>query len=72
MSIYFVGIDIAKYNHHCCIISASDQSIVSSFVFPNDKKDFEPFLSALQFLSEDKEIRIGLNLPLITRLISNS
>ena len=27
MSLYFVGIDISKYKHDCCIISA-----ISSFV----------------------------------------
>ena len=25
MSMYFVGIDISKYKHDCCIISAVDQ-----------------------------------------------
>jgi len=45
MSIYFVGIDIAKYKHHASIVSASNQSIVSSFAFSNDKKGFEQFLS---------------------------
>ena len=24
MSMYFVGIDISKYKHDCCIISAAD------------------------------------------------
>lgn len=59
MSIYFVGIDIAKYKHHACIISASDQSIVSSFAFSNNKEGFEQLLSALKSLPEAKEIRIG-------------
>ncbi len=31
MSMYFVGIDISKYKHDCCIISAADQKIVSKF-----------------------------------------
>ena len=31
MSMYFVGIDISKYKHDCCIISAADQQIVSKF-----------------------------------------
>ena len=30
MSMYFVGIDISKYKHDCCIISAADQQL-----FPN-------------------------------------
>ena len=37
MSMYFVGIDISKYKHDCCIISAADQQIVSKFTISNDK-----------------------------------
>ena len=29
MSLYFVGIDISKYKHDCCIISATDQKVIS-------------------------------------------
>ena len=36
MSMYFVGIDISKYKHDCCIISAADQKVVSKFTFQND------------------------------------
>ena len=36
MSTYFVGIDISKYKHDCCIISAADQKVVSKFTFNND------------------------------------
>ena len=27
MSMYFIGIDISKYKHDCCIISAADQKV---------------------------------------------
>ena len=27
MSMYFVGIDISKYKHDCCIISATDHRL---------------------------------------------
>lgn len=34
MTMYFVGIDISKYKHDCCIISAANQKVVSPpFVF---------------------------------------
>ena len=29
MTMYFVGIDISKYKHDCCIISAANQKVVS-------------------------------------------
>ena len=44
MSMYFVGIDISKYKHDCCIISAVDQQIVSKFTITNDKDGFEQLL----------------------------
>lgn len=37
MSQYFVGIDISKYKHNCCIINAVGQSIVAKFTIENDK-----------------------------------
>ena len=44
MSMYFIGIDISKYKHDCCIISAVDQQIVSKFTITNDKDGFEQLL----------------------------
>ena len=51
MSMYFVGIDISKYKHDCCIISAANQNVVSKFTFPNDKAGFEELLTVLNSLS---------------------
>ena len=59
MPMYFVGIDISKYKHDCCIIHAADQSIVSKFTFLNDKYGFEQLLSSLQSISTPEDIRIG-------------
>ena len=59
MYLYFVGIDISKYKHDCCIISAADQQIVSKFAFKNDKNGFSELLTALQSLSSPDNIRIG-------------
>lgn len=36
MTMYFVGIDISKYKHDCCIISAANQKVVSKFTFTSD------------------------------------
>ena len=59
MSMYFVGIDISKYKHDCCIISAADQQVVSKFVFQNNKVGFDELLTALHSLSSPQDIRIG-------------
>ena len=59
MSLYFVGIDISKSKHDCCIISAADQQAVSKFTFKNDKDGFSELLAALHSLSSPEDIRIG-------------
>lgn len=56
---YFVGIDISKYKHDCCIINAADQSIVAKFTINNDKDGFNKLLISLQSLSTPQDIRIG-------------
>ena len=42
MSMYFIGIDISKYKHDCCIISAADQKVVSKVTIKNNKAGFDP------------------------------
>ena len=59
MSLYFVGIDISKYKHDCCIISAADQQVISKFSFKNNKDGFSELLTVLQSLSDPEDIRIG-------------
>ena len=59
MVVYFVGIDISKYKHDCCIISAADQKVVSKFTFKNDKAGFEELLTVLNSLSNPEDIKIG-------------
>lgn len=59
MSTYFVGIDISKYKHDCCIISAADQRVISKFTFKNDKSGFEQLLISLTSLSIPDDIKIG-------------
>ena len=59
MSMYFVGIDISKYKHDCCILSAADQNVVSKFTIKNDMSGFEQLISTLHSLSNPENIKIG-------------
>lgn len=59
MSLYFVGIDISKYKHDCCIISAAQQRVVGKFTFPNNKDGFQELLIALQSLADPQDIKMG-------------
>jgi transposase len=56
---YFVGIDISKYKHDCCILSADNQQVVAKFVILNNKDGFNELQAALQSLSNPEDIRIG-------------
>ena len=59
MSMYFVGIDISKYKHDCCILSAADQTVVTKFTIKNDKSGFEQLITTLHALSYPEDIKIG-------------
>ncbi len=59
MSMYFVGIDISKYKHDCCILSAANQQVAAKFVILNNKEGFNELQAALQSLSNPEDIRIG-------------
>lgn len=59
MSMYFIGIDISKYKHDCCIISAADQKIVSKVTIKNNKAGFDELLTIINSLSNPEDIRIG-------------
>ena len=59
MSLFFVGIDISKYKHDCCIISAADQKVVSKVTIKNNKAGFDELLTIINSLSNPEDIRIG-------------
>ena len=59
MSMDFIGIDISKYKHDCCIISAADQKIVSKVTIKNNKAGFDELLTIINSLSNPEDIRIG-------------
>ena len=46
--LYYVGIDISKYKHDCCIISNTGQVIVENYSFENNKKGFQELLEMLK------------------------
>lgn len=56
---YFIGIDISKYKHDCCIISAADQKVISKFTIKNNKAGFEQLLTTFNSLSNPEDIKIG-------------
>ena len=59
MSMYFIGIDISKYKHDYCIISAVNQEVVAKDTIKNDKSGFDKLLTIINSLSNPENIRIG-------------
>lgn len=56
---YFVGIDISKYKHDCCIISDAGHVVSDPFTIKNNHDGFDELLKVLQSLDNPDEIRIG-------------
>lgn len=59
MSMYFIGIDISKYKHDCCIISAANQKVVSKVIIKNNKAGFNELLTIIHSLANPADIIIG-------------
>lgn len=57
----YVGIDVAKDKHDCCIISSDVEILKDHFTFPNNLNGFNSFLSLLtSFSTNMKNIKVGL------------
>jgi len=55
---YFVGVDISKYKHTCCIISGLGEVAKDSFDFANSRSGFEGIEAVLLTLGEKKSVHI--------------
>ena len=58
----YVGIDVAKSKHQCCILN-EDGGVCSSFSFENDKAGFEKLMGEMKRFSGTKDLsdtKIGL------------
>ena len=56
---YFVGIDIAKYKHDCCIINDKHRVVKVQFTFKNDLTGFNKLLKVLNRFKSNGKIKIG-------------
>ena len=56
---YYVGIDIAKYKHDCCIINDKHRVVKTSFTFKNDLTGFNELLKVLNCFKSKGKIKIG-------------
>jgi len=59
----YVGIDVAKEKHDCCILGPDGEVLRDSFTFANNRQGFEVLLAAIQRALQGKspdEVRAGL------------
>lgn len=59
----YVGIDVAKEKHDCCILGPDGELMSDSFTFANNRQGFEELLSAIHKAMQGKssdEVRAGL------------
>ena len=59
----YVGIDVAKEKHDCCILGSNGEILKDSFTFTNSKKGFEELMAAILMAAPKRkleEVRVGL------------
>lgn len=57
----YVGIDVAKDKHDCCILGSDGEILIPSFEIPNNRYGFDELYEKIGFLSSDTtEIKVGL------------
>ena len=57
---YYVGIDIAKFKHDCCITTDDAVVIKTPFTFPNNDEGFQQLKDVLDQLDHSQKIKVGL------------
>ena len=74
----YVGIDVAKNKHDCCILGSDGEILFSPFEIPNNRYGFDELYAKIGSLSSDlSEIKVGLeatghyHLNLLRSLLDN-
>ena len=56
MPTYFVGIDVSKFKHTCCIIDGEGEIIKKSFDFTNSKKGFDSLIEKFKSIDQSESL----------------
>ena len=54
MPTYFVGIDVSKFKHTCCIISEYGEVVKKSFDFSNSKEGFDSLIEVFKSIDQSE------------------
>ena len=56
MPTYFVGIDVSKFKHTCCIISGDGEIVKKSFDFSNSKEGFDSLIEIFKSIDQSESL----------------
>lgn len=56
MLTYFVGIDVSKFKHTCCIISGDGEIVKKSFDFSNSKEGFDSLIEIFKSIDQSESL----------------
>ena len=54
MPTYYVGVDVSKFKHTCCIIDEQGEVLRNSFDFSNSKEGFDSLIEIFSSISQSK------------------
>ena len=56
---FYIGIDIGKFNHCACVVSSEGEVLIEPFFFTNNLVGFESFIKAVKKYKSPRHI-VGL------------
>lgn len=56
---YYIGIDVGKFNHCACVISSEGEVLIDPFFFTNNQDGFDSFIKAVKKFKSPRHI-VGL------------
>ena len=56
----YVGIDVAKFKHTCCIVSSEGEILRESFDFGNDREGFDLLMKTMAALGGPGEVAVAM------------
>ena len=56
---FYIGIDVGKFNHCACVVSSEGEVLIEPFFFPNNLEGFQSFIKTVKKYKSPKHI-VGL------------
>ena len=54
----YVGVDVSKFKHTCCIIDENGEVIQKTFDFPNSKEGFDSLIETFKSINQSEQFQI--------------